>query len=206
MRNLTFKKISIRNFLSFGNVPEELDLTKSNYRVIVGKNKDKSDSDDDANGVGKSSFIAAIYFALFGQAPGNKINLPSLVNNINKKNMVVKLDFSIDDTDYTIERGRNPVILKFYKNGQEVVDESLGDSRDTQKEIEELIGISKDVFSQIICLTCNVPVFMEQPIGTQKEIIEKILGIDVISKKVVALKSLITETKNNVNNKQFETK
>ena len=204
MRNLTFKKISIRNFLSFGNVPEELDLTKSNYRVIVGKNKDKSDSDDDANGVGKSSFIAAIYFALFGQAPGNKINLPSLVNNINKKNMVVKLDFSIDDTDYTIERGRNPVILKFYKNGQEVVDESLGDSRDTQKEIEELIGISKDVFSQIICLTCNVPVFMEQPIGTQKEIIEKILGIDVISKKVVALKSLITETKNNVNNKQFE--
>ena len=31
--------------------------------------------------VGKSSFISAIYFSLFGQAPGNKINLPSLVNN-----------------------------------------------------------------------------------------------------------------------------
>ena len=204
MTNLTFKKISIRNFLSFGNIPEELDLTSSNYRVIIGKNKDKSDSQDDANGVGKSSFISAIYFSLFGQAPGNKINLPSLVNNVNKKNMIVKLDFSIDDVDYTIERGRNPVILKFYKNGEEVVDESLGDSRDTQKEIEKVIGISKDVFSQIVCLTCNVPVFMEQPIGTQKEIIEKILGVDIISKKVVALKSLIQETKNNVNNKQFE--
>ena len=125
--NLTFKKISIRNFLSFGNVPEELDLTSSAYRVIVGKNKDKSDNEDDANGVGKSTLINAVYFALFGQAPGNKINLPSLVNNINKKNMIVKLDFSIDDTDYTIERGRNPVVLKFYKNGEEIVDESLGD-------------------------------------------------------------------------------
>ena len=202
--NLTFKKISIRNFLSFGNVPEELDLTSSAYRVIVGKNKDKSDNEDDANGVGKSTLINAVYFALFGQAPGNKINLPSLVNNINKKNMIVKLDFSIDDTDYTIERGRNPVVLKFYKNGEEIVDESLGDSRDTQKEIEKVIGITKDVFSQIVCLTCNVPVFMEQPLGTQKEIIEKILGVDIISKKIVALKSLITETKNIVNNKQFE--
>ena len=204
MKNLIFKKISIRNFLSFGNVPEELDLTSSLYRVIVGKNKDKSDNEDDANGVGKSTLINAVYFALFGQAPGNKINLPSLVNNINKKNMIVKLDFSIDDIDYTIERGRNPVVLKFYKNGEEIVDESLGDSRDTQKEIEKVIGITKDVFSQIVCLTCNVPVFMEQPLGTQKEIIEKILGVDIISKKVVALKSLITETKNIVNNKQFE--
>ena len=204
MANLTFKKISIRNFLSFGNIPEELDLTSSNYRVIIGKNKDKSDSGDDANGSGKTSVISSLFYSIYGCVPGNKINLPSLVNNVNKKNMIVKLDFSIDDVDYTIERGRNPVILKFYKNGEEVVDESLGDSRDTQKEIEKVIGISKDVFSQIVCLTCNVPVFMEQPIGTQKEIIEKILGVDIISKKVVALKSLIQETKNNVNNKQFE--
>ena len=202
--NLTFKKISIRNFLSFGNVPEELDLTSSNYRVIIGKNKDKSDDIEDANGVGKSTLMQAIHFSLFGKSIGNKINLPSLVNNINKKNMMVKLDFSIDDTEYTIERGRNPVVLKFYKNGEEVVDESLGDSRDTQTEIEKVIGITSDVFSQIVCLSCGVPVFLEQPLGTQKEIIEKILGVDIISKKIVALKSLITETKNIVNNKQFE--
>ena len=202
--NLTFKKISIRNFLSFGNVPEELDLTSSNYRVIIGKNKDKSDDTEDANGVGKSTLMQAIHFSLFGKSIGNKINLPSLVNNINKKNMMVKLDFSIDDTEYTIERGRNPVVLKFYKNGEEVVDESLGDSRDTQTEIEKVIGITSDVFSQIVCLSCGVPVFLEQPLGTQKEIIEKILGVDIISKKIVSLKSLITETKNIVNNKQFE--
>lgn len=203
--NLTFKKISIKNFLSFGNVPEELDLTSSNYRVIIGKNKDKSDDNtEDANGVGKSSVMQAIHFALFGKAIGNKITLPSLVNNINKKNLLVKLDFSIDDVEYTIERGRSPTLLKFYKNGTEITDESLGDSRDTQTEIEKVIGITSDVFSQIICLTCGVPAFLDQPLSMQKEIIEKILGVDVISKKIVALKSLLTETKNTVNNKQFE--
>ena len=90
----------------------------------------------------------------------------------------------------------------------DICDESSDEEeyRMSDEELKEflLIGITKDVFSQIVCLTCNVPVFMEQPLGTQKEIIEKILGVDIISKKVVALKSLITETKNIVNNKQFE--
>lgn len=202
--NLTFKKISIRNFLSFGNIPEELDLTSFNYRVIVGKNKDKGDNLEDCNGVGKTAIISSIFYALYGQAPGNKVTLPSLVNNINKKNMLVKLDFSIDDVNYTIERGRSPSILNFYKNGEEVINESLGDSRDTQAIIEKTIGISKEVFNQVVLLTSNVPAFLDQPLGAQKEIIEKILGVDIISKKIVALKSLIMTTKNIVNNKQFE--
>ena len=158
--NLTFKKISIKNFLSFGNVPEEIDLIKSPYRIIVGQNKDKSDSQDDANGVGKSSIYQSIHYAIFGKSIGNKVTLPSLVNNVNKKNMLVTLDFSVDDVNYTIERGRNPVVLKLYKENVEITDESLGDSRDTQTEIERIIGITSDVFSQIVCLSSGVPVFL----------------------------------------------
>ena len=202
--NLTFKKLTIRNFLSFGNVPEEIDLSSDTFRIIVGQNKDKSDSPDEKNGSGKSSIINALHYCLFGKSIGNKITLPSLVNNINKKNMVVTLSFTKDDVEYVIERGRAPVFLKLFKNGQEVTNETLGDSRDTQSEIERIIGISSDVFSQIVSLSCGVPVFLEQPLGMQKEIIEKILGIDVISKKLNSLKSLITETKNNVNNEQFK--
>ena len=202
--NLIFKKLSIRNFLSFGNVPEEIDLTTSPYSVIIGKNNDKSDNADDANGAGKSSIYQAMHFALFGKSIGNKITLPSLVNNVNKKNMLVTLTFSKDDIEYKIERGRLPNVLKLFKNDEELKDESLGDSRDTQTELEKIIGITSDVFSQIVCLSCGVPVFLDQPLGTQKEIIEKILGIDVISKKIASLKTLITETKTNVNNEQFK--
>ena len=202
--NLIFKKLSIRNFLSFGNVPEEIDLTASTYSVIIGKNNDKSDNADDANGAGKSSIYQAMHFALFGKSIGNKITLPSLVNNVNKKNMLVTLTFSKDNIEYRIERGRSPNVLKLFKNDEELKDESLGDSRDTQTELEKIIGITSDVFSQIVCLSCGVPVFLDQPIGTQKEIIEKILGIDIISKKIASLKTLITETKTNVNNEQFK--
>ena len=53
--NLEFQSISIRNFLSFGNIPQTIELNNKQYEIIVGLNKDKSDSNSDRNGAGKSS-------------------------------------------------------------------------------------------------------------------------------------------------------
>ena len=63
---LDFKKITLRNFLSFGNVPQSIDLNKDHLRVITGENKDKSENPDDKNGIGKSTIFEAIHYALFG--------------------------------------------------------------------------------------------------------------------------------------------
>ena len=202
---LEFKEITIRNFLSFGNVPQTLPLNDKLYQVIVGLNKDKSNSDIDRNGVGKSTIFEAIHYALFGKSIGNKVTLGNLINNINKKNMVVSLKFKKDDTDYEIIRGRSPNILKFIKNGQDKeTDESQGDSRETQQDIEKVIGMNEDLYNQIVCLSCKVPVFLDQTTSNQKNIIEKILGIDIISEKIDALKNLIKETKNSLNNEEFK--
>lgn len=201
---LEFQEITIKNFLSFGNVPQTIKLNDKQYQVVIGQNKDKSDSDNDRNGVGKSSIAESIHYALFGQSIGNKTKLGTLVNNINKKNMVVSLKFKRDDVQYEITRGRLPNILKLIKNNVEVMsDESQGDSRETQKEIESILGMNEDVYNQIICLTCKVPTFLEQATANQKMIIEKILGIDLISKKIDSLKLLIKETKNDFNNESF---
>lgn len=202
--NLEFQEITIRNFLSFGNVPQTLPLNDKSYQVIVGYNRDKSDSSSDRNGVGKSTIFEAIHYALFGKSIGNKVTLGNLVNNINKKNMIVTLKFKKDDISYEISRGRSPNILQLLKNGENVLsDESQGDSRETQKEIEKIIGMNEDIYNQIVCLSCKVPVFLDQSTSNQKAIIEKILGIDIISKKIESLKSLIKETKNEFNNEQF---
>ena len=202
---LEFKEITIRNFLSFGNVPQTLPLNDKLYQVIVGLNKDKSNSDIDRNGVGKSTIFEAIHYALFGKSIGNKVTLGNLINNINKKNMVVSLKFKKDDIDYEIIRGRSPNILKFIKNGQDKeTDESQGDSRETQQDIEKVIGMNEDLYNQIVCLSCKVPVFLDQTTSNQKNIIEKILGIDIISEKIDALKNLIKETKNSLNNEEFK--
>ena len=108
--NLEFQSISIRNFLSFGNIPQTIELNNKQYEIIVGLNKDKSDSNSDRNGAGKSSIFEAIHYALFGKSIGNKVNLGNLINNINKKNMVVSLKFKNNDVNYEIIRGRSPSI------------------------------------------------------------------------------------------------
>ncbi len=202
--NLTFKEITLRNFLSFGNIEQKLKLDEKDFRIITGKNLDKSNTDLDKNGTGKTTIFQAIHFALFGKSIGNKVTLPNLINNINKKCMEVSILFEKNGIEYKIERGRNPTYLKFYKNNEEITDESLGDSRDTQDIINQVIGMNEDVFTQIVLISCSVPMFLDQSTSNQKAIIEKILGVDIISEKINNLKSLIKDTKNNINNETFK--
>lgn len=202
--NLTFKEITLRNFLSFGNIEQKLKLDEKDFRIITGKNLDKSNTDLDKNGTGKTTIFQAIHFALFGKSIGNKVTLPNLINNINKKCMEVSILFEKNGIEYKIERGRNPTYLKFYKNNEEITDESLGDSRDTQDIINQVIGMNEDVFTQIVLISCSVPMFLDQTTSNQKAIIEKILGVDIISDKINNLKSLIKDTKNNINNETFK--
>lgn len=202
--NLTFKEITLRNFLSFGNIEQKLKLDEKDFRIITGKNLDKSNTDLDKNGTGKTTIFQAIHFALFGKSIGNKVTLPNLINNINKKCMEVSILFEKNGIEYKIERGRNPTYLKFYKNNEEITDESLGDSRDTQDIINQVIGMNEDVFTQIVLISCSVPMFLDQSTTNQKAIIEKILGVDIISEKINNLKSLIKDTKNNINNETFK--
>ena len=202
--NINFTELKLRNFLSFGNVEQVVKLDKNLHTLITGINKDKSTDDEgNVNGIGKSSFMQAIHYALYGKSIGNRITLPNLVNNINKKHMEVSLCFEKDEIQYRIERGRNPNYLHFYKNDEEITDESLGDSRDTQSVIEEIIGMSSDLFCQTVLLSCSVPIFMDESTANQKIIIEKVLGIDIITKKINALKEVIKDTKNEINNEEF---
>jgi DNA repair exonuclease SbcCD ATPase subunit len=152
-----------------------------------------------------SSLMSSIHYALFGKAIGNSTNLGNLVNNINGKNMCVKLSFSKDDVNYQIIRGRSPNILKLLREGEDIIsDDSQGDSRETQKEIERIIGFSDDLYNQLFNLSCKVPLFLSQTTANQKAILEQILGVDMISKKIILLKELIKDTKNAYNNEVFK--
>lgn len=201
---IVLKELTIRNFLSFGNVSQTIKLDSDSFRIITGQNKDKSDNEEDKNGVGKSSIQLAIHYALFGKSTGNRIVLGQMINNINKKNMLVSLKFDKDDIHYEIIRGRSPNVLKLLKNGENIIDESQGDSRETQKDIEKIIGFDDDLYNQLFNLTCLVPLFLSQNTSSQKAILEKILGIDIISKKIVLLKDMIKSSKNDLNNEVFK--
>lgn len=202
---LNFVELKLRNFLSFGNAEQTIKLDKDLHTLVCGLNKDKAEDDSgNQNGVGKSSFMQALHYCIYGKSIGNKITLPTLVNNINKKHMEVSLTFNKDGVNYRIERGRNPQYLRFYKEDEEITDEALGDSRDTQSVIEEVIGMSSDLFCQTVLLSCSVPIFMDETTANQKVIIEKVLGVDIITKKINALKEVIKQTKNDILNEEFK--
>lgn len=202
---LVFKKIEFRNFWTFGNNKQEFVFAENGLYNITGKNKDKSGEDErNRNGVGKSTLMQILHYALYGDSIGGQITLSGLVNNINRKNMEVSLDFSVDDIDYRIERGRKPEYMRFYKQGQEYIDESLGDSRDTQEVIEKLINVSPDLFCQTILLTCQVPVYMKQRLDVRRSIMEQVLGLTTLSKKVLKLKEIIKNQKADIANSRFE--
>lgn len=189
---ITFKELSIKNFLSFGNVAEVVDLTKNSLTLIQGLNKDKGENKGLKNGVGKSSIVNGIHYALFGMSINNKIKKTNLPNKTNKKECEVSLEFIKDGTVFLIERGRNPEYLRFYVDGEE---QAQGENKETQSAINEVISISSDLFNQIILLTTYVDSFLDMSVGNQRDIIEEMLGITLLSEKAEKIKALLKETK-----------
>lgn len=202
---LEFKTLTIKNFISYGNNPQVFEFSNNGIKLIKGINKDKSEDDTRfQNGLGKTSFMHALHYALFGTAVGNVISLSGLVNNINRKHMEVALDFNIDEQPYRIERGHNPNYLRFYKGDTEYVDESLGDSRETQDVITKLVGVTPELFCQTILLSCKVESYVNQKLDVRRNIIEQVLGFNAISDKVEKLKRLIKEQKLQIEQATFE--
>ena len=113
--------------------------------------------------------------------------------------MLVTLNFEKNGNQYRIERGRSPNILKFYINDQEQVDEfednSQGDSRKTQEAIQELLGMSHNMFKHIVALNTYTEPFLSMRTNDQREIIEQLLGITILSEKATLLKEEIRATK-----------
>ena len=104
---LSITRISMRNFFSFGNAPQVVELDSTDISLILGQNNDASPGDDNSgrrNGVGKSAIIQGIVFGLYGKSIGNDIKIPNLVNKINSKNCEVIIDFVKDGVEYRIER------------------------------------------------------------------------------------------------------
>lgn len=191
---LKLKTLTIRNFLSMGNVTQAIRLDDHGLSLVLGHNSD-SNGGVTKNGAGKTSIVQAISYALYGQ-PITKIKADNLVNNINQKGMLVTVEFESNGVDYRIERGRKPNVLKFFVNGSEYVEDiSLGENRQTQEQIDNILGMSFILFSHIVLNTTSVMPFLRLRAADQREVSEELLGVTQISQRAETLKKLIGTTK-----------
>ena len=186
--------------MSVGNQTQAVDFDKQQLTLVLGENLDQGGDDmGSRNGTGKTTIINALSYALYGLALTN-IRRNNLINKTNNKGMLVTLTFEKDGTSYKVERGRGPNLLKFFINDQEqeLVDESQGDSRKTQETINELLGMSHNMFKHILALNTYTEPFLSMKVNDQKDIIEQLLGITILSEKAETLKEKIKQTRDSI--------
>lgn len=189
---ILFSKIRWKNFLSFGNQFTEVDLTKSPTTLIVGE-----------NGAGKSTFLDAITFVLYGKA-FRKINKPQLVNTINGNNLLVEIEFSISGNNYLIRRGVKPNVFEIFENDELIDQEAL--SRDYQDFLEKhILKMNYTAFTQVVVLgkATYVP-FMRLKSNDRRGIIEELLGLKIFSKMNDVLKVNFSNLKSEVVDYDFK--
>mgnify|MGYP005989719809 FL=1 len=202
---LTIKELTVKNFMSVGNQAQAIDFSNKSLVLVIGENMDLGGDDAGArNGTGKTTIINALSYVFFGEALTN-IRRDNLVNKTNGKNMLVSVRFQKNGVTYTIERGRKPQIFKFYANDIEQnveSNEAQGENRETQLEINRLLGMTHAMFKNIIALNTYTQPFLSTKQAEQREIIEQLLGITLLSQKAdllrekqKATKQLLTEEK-----------
>jgi DNA repair exonuclease SbcCD ATPase subunit len=197
------KNLTVKNFMSVGNSTQAIDFDRRDLTLVLGENLDLG-GDGSRNGTGKTTIINALSYALYGVALSN-IRKDNLVNKTNGKNMLVSLDFAVGGTEYRIERGRKPNVLKFYINNreQEITDDAQGDSRETQSAIEHTLGLSHDMFKHILALNTYTEPFLSLKALDQRTIIEQLLGITMLSERADRIKEHNRSTKDAITQEEF---
>lgn len=177
---ILFKKIRWMNFLSTGNAFTEIQLDKEQTTLIVGD-----------NGAGKSTLLDALSFVLYSK-PFRKINKPQLINSINKKDLVVEVEFNVGSSSYKIIRGIKPAIFEVYKNDQLLNQDA--DQRDYQDILEkQILKLNHKSFCQVVVLgSASFVPFMQLTAQARREVIEDLLDIQIFSTMNSLLKQRVT--------------
>lgn len=192
---LLFKTLEVRNFLSFGNITQLIELDGQGTVTVSGENVDQGGS----NGAGKTTLINAICYALYNK-PFDSISLQRLINSTNAtKNtlMEVRLVFEKDAVEYEIYRARGEEYrIEIRKDGEDITPGK--GVTECDKMIEEIIGISYDLFTKTIIFSGNSQAFLQLPIHQQRMQIEELFRITMLSEKAKLLKEKIKQTEQDI--------
>jgi DNA repair exonuclease SbcCD ATPase subunit len=183
MRDLNFKYASAKNFICFG--PEGIELHFQDFGKVVlvtGVNCDNGTEDDPAsNGTGKSSIQDIISYAIYGKTVKNpkQLHQGDVINVKTGKGLEVEVEFD----DYKIKRCCSPSKLQLWHSKDHLWDKSteitLGTSQETQKKIEDIIGLTHQAFCNVLVFDdSDAHSFLQVKTEAKRQIAENLLGLD----------------------------
>lgn len=183
---LVIERVRFKNFLATGDHFTEIDFVKSVTTLIIGNNGD-----------GKSTFMDALSFGLFNKAFRN-INKNQLVNSINKKGLLVEVEFSTNKHKYLVRRGIKPAIFEIFQDGNLV--NQNADSRDYQEILEkQILKLTYRTFTQTVVVgSAMYTPFMQLVSQHRRAAIEDLLDIQVFSTMNVILKGIIQQNRDDL--------
>ena len=166
---ITFHTVKWRNFLSAGNQWTEIELDTHKNSLIMGH-----------NGSGKSTFLDALTFVLFGK-PFRKVNKGNVVNSINLKNCEVEIEFTVSNKRYKIIRGAKPNIFEIYCEDKMVNQDAA--AKDYQEYLEKhILKMNYKSFTQVVILgSASFVPFMQLSPGDRRTVIEDLLDIQIFT-------------------------
>jgi len=180
---IVFNVIRWKNFLSSGNVFTEIDLDTNKNTLIIGH-----------NGAGKSTFLDALTFSLFGK-PFRKVNKGNVVNSINNKNCVVEIEFTVSNKRYKVVRGAKPNLFEIYCEGKMVNQDAA--SRDYQEYLEKhILRMNFKSFTQVVILgSASFVPFMQLSANDRRSVIEDLLDIQIFTSMSTVVKNRLQMNK-----------
>ncbi len=200
---IQFKKITIKNFLSYGNNPTEVLLDRPGKTTfVVGEDMDDTSSGTKGNGVGKTAVLNALVFAVYNK-PVSNISMEKLVNNVNLKDMEVTVEFEKDGQPWAIRRsrkGKTGADVTLYEGKKDVTPDSI---KLTSEKIEKIMGVPYELFVRIVAFSANHRPFLDLPKthatqANQKDIIEELFEIKILSERAADLKEEIKKTNSDI--------
>ena len=181
---IKFKKIKVKNFLSVGAVPIELEYISGIHAIVA-----KSINSETTNGQGKSTFgIDALVFELFGKSIRG-LNIKEMVNNINGAECEVTVWFDLDGVNWRIERGIAPDYVRVINEDEQKDQKEDSAKKLTQQKINNLLGISYTSFINSITLNINYSKpFFKLEVSEKRQILEDIMNLVVYGRMFEKIK------------------
>lgn len=195
---IKFDRVTIHNFLSFGDAT--IELAGRGYTLVSGVNGNPTDSAV-SNGAGKSTLFEAVSWSLTGETVRG---VKDVVNMHTTGGTFVKLEFSVDNVPYVLLRSKDhkeyKTNLKIYVNGE---DKSGKGIRDSEKLFAEYLpDLTSSLIGSVIILGQGLPNrFSNNTPSGRKEVLEKLSKSDFM---IEDLKNRIAHRKTELQSKQHE--
>lgn len=166
---IQFHKLRYKNILSVGDDFTEVNFEEAKSTLIIGD-----------NGAGKSTLIEALVYVLYGK-PFRNIKLSQLINSINRKGLLVEVEFTVLGKEYLVRRGMKPNVFEIFENGTLI--NQTGATKDYQSYLEAyILKMGFKSFIHIVILgAANFTSFMELPAADRRKITEEFIDLDIFS-------------------------